>query len=83
MEVVIDNRETKIKEHFQLCGSAYNYNITYDNLDIGDIIIKHNGNSLKAWDEYSNIKYGENDKLKNKIANKAKRHIYNTTNKLK
>lgn len=44
MEVVIDNRETKIKEHFQLCSSAYNYNITYDNLDIGDIIVKHNGN---------------------------------------
>ena len=41
MEVVIDNRETKIKEHFQLCSSAYNYNITYDNLDIGDIIVKH------------------------------------------
>ena len=58
-------------------------NIMYADLDDDSDSDSDNGNSLKAWDEYSNIKYGENDKLKNKIANKAKRHIYNTTNKLK
>ena len=58
-------------------------NIMYADLEDDSDSDNDNGNSLKAWDEYSNIKYGENDKLKNKIANKAKRHIYNTTNKLK
>ena len=58
-------------------------NIMYADLEDDSDSDSDNGNSLKAWDEYSNIKYGENDKLKNKIANKAKRHIYNTTNKLK
>mgnify|MGYP006099475359 CR=1 FL=1 len=40
MEVIIDNRETKIKEYF-----LRNNNIElfkYENLDIGDIIIKYN-----------------------------------------
>lgn len=41
MEVIIDNRETKIKEYF---SSQINYVglIKYDNLNIGDIIIKYN-----------------------------------------
>jgi len=42
MEVVIDNRETKIKEYF---SSLVNYVdvFKYENLDIGDIVIKYNG----------------------------------------
>tara|TARA_B100000963_G_C22617977_1_gene668366 strand:+ start:1645 stop:2400 length:756 start_codon:yes stop_codon:yes gene_type:complete len=42
MEVVIDNRETKIKEYF---SSLINYVdvFKYENLDIGDIVIKYNG----------------------------------------
>ena len=41
MEVIIDNRETKIKEYF---SSKINYIdlFKYENLDIGDIIIKYN-----------------------------------------
>lgn len=42
MEVIIDNRETKIKEYF---SSQINYVdiFKYENLDIGDIVIKYNG----------------------------------------
>ena len=42
MEVIIDNRETKIKEYF---SSLVNYVdvFKYENLDIGDIVIKYNG----------------------------------------
>jgi len=42
MEVIIDNRETKIKEYF---SSLINYVdiFKYENLDIGDIVIKYNG----------------------------------------
>jgi len=58
-------------------------NIMYADLEDDSDSDSDNDKPLKAWDEYSNIKYGENDKLKNKIANKAKRHIYNTTHKLK
>jgi predicted nucleotide-binding protein len=58
-------------------------NIMYADLEDDSDSDSDNDKPLKAWDEYSNIKYGENDKLKNKITNKAKRHIYNTTHKLK
>ena len=42
MEVIIDNRETKIKEYF---SSLIHYVdiLKYENLDIGDIVIKYNG----------------------------------------
>ena len=42
MEVIIDNRETKIKEYF---SSQINYVdiFKYENLDLGDIVIKYNG----------------------------------------
>lgn len=42
MEVIIDNRETKIKEYF---SSLIHYVdvFKYENLDIGDIVIKYNG----------------------------------------
>ena len=48
MEVIIDNRETKIKEYFISKIDSINWggnikpNIKIDNLDIGDIIIKYN-----------------------------------------
>jgi hypothetical protein len=35
----------------------------------------------ESWNEYSDIKYGENSKLKEKIISKAKRHIYNNCDK--
>ena len=36
---------------------------------------------LNAWEKYSDIKYGDNKKLKDKITKKATRQIYNETNK--
>jgi crossover junction endonuclease MUS81 len=40
-EIIVDNRETKIKEYFtSILGE---YNVTYENLDVGDIIIKRQG----------------------------------------
>jgi len=38
-------------------------------------------NTLNAWEKYSDIKYGDNKKLKDKITKKATRQIYNETNK--
>ena len=38
-------------------------------------------NTLNAWEKYSDIKYGDNKKLKDKITKKAARQIYNETNK--
>ena len=38
-------------------------------------------NTLNAWEKYSDIKYGDNKKLKDKIIKKATRQIYNETNK--
>jgi ERCC4-type nuclease len=40
MEVIIDNRETKIKEYFSL-NTNYGNLFKYENLDVGDIIIKY------------------------------------------
>jgi len=37
--------------------------------------------TLNAWEKYSDIKYGDNKKLKDKITKKATRQIYNETNK--
>jgi len=37
--------------------------------------------TLNAWEKYSDIKYGDNKKLKDKITKKAARQIYNETNK--
>ena len=37
--------------------------------------------TLNAWEKYSDIKYGDNNKLKDKITKKATRHIYNETSK--
>lgn len=52
MEVIIDNRETKLKEYFSSqinniewqnkCGNIEGLTIIFDNLDIGDVIIKYN-----------------------------------------
>ncbi len=36
---------------------------------------------LNAWEKYSDIKYGDNKKLKDKITKKATRQIYNETTK--
>jgi len=36
---------------------------------------------LKSWGNYSDIKYGDNKKLKDMICHKAKRQIYNETQK--
>lgn len=41
MEVIIDNRETKIKEYFSSKINSEDL-FKYENLDIGDIIIKYN-----------------------------------------
>ena len=38
-------------------------------------------NTLNAWEKYSDIKYGDNKKIKDKITKKATRQIYNETNK--
>jgi|TARA_B110000259_G_scaffold179839_1_gene219808 ERCC4-type nuclease len=43
MEIIIDNRETKIKDYF-LKKPDVDKLFKYENLDIGDIIIKYNGN---------------------------------------
>ena len=37
--------------------------------------------ALNAWEKYSDIKYGNNKKIKDKIKKKATRQIYNETNK--
>jgi hypothetical protein len=37
--------------------------------------------TLNAWEKYSDIKYGDNKKIKDKITKKAARQIYNETNK--
>ena len=47
-EIIIDNRETKLKEYFD--GKD---NITFENLDIGDIIIKKNGEIFLAIERKS------------------------------
>lgn len=44
MELIIDNRENKIKELFCDCGSDINYKI--QQLDIGDFIIKNNDETI-------------------------------------
>ena len=38
---------------------------------------------LNAWEKYTDIKYGDNKRLKDKITKKATRQIYNETNKNK
>jgi ERCC4-type nuclease len=51
MEVIIDNRETKIKEYYNekilnneiLVKQEYRNFIKFSNLDLGDIVIKYNG----------------------------------------
>lgn len=54
MEVIIDNRETKIKDYF---SSKINYVdlFKFENLDIGDIIIKYN-NEIKYIFERKTIR---------------------------
>ena len=42
MELIIDNRETSIKEYF-INNNQYNDIIKYENLDLGDIVIKYDG----------------------------------------
>lgn len=56
-------------------------------IDVVDEIAYYDLNSdsedddnLNKWDKYSDIKDGENKKLKDKIIKKATRHIYNKTN---
>ena len=56
-------------------------------IDVVDEIAYYDLNSdseeddnLNNWDKYSDIKDGENKKLKEKIIKKATRHIYNKTN---
>jgi len=41
-EIIVDNRETKIIEYF-LSLNSDEYNVTYENLDVGDIILKRLG----------------------------------------
>jgi len=54
MEVIIDNRETKIKEYF---SSNINYKdiVKYENLELGDIIIKYD-NEVKYIFERKTIR---------------------------
>lgn len=54
MEVIIDNRETKIKFHFQKSFNSIDI-FKYENLDIGDIIIKYD-NVIKYIFERKTIK---------------------------
>ena len=56
-------------------------------IDVVDEIAYYDLNSdsedddnLNNWDKYSDIKDGENKKLKEKIIKKATRYIYNKTN---
>ena len=63
MEVIIDNRETKIKEYYNekimnnhlLNNIKYEEFIKYENLDLGDIVIKYN-NEVKFIFERKTIK---------------------------
>ena len=52
--------------------------IAYKDLDANT---DEEDDTLNAWEKYSDIKYGDNKKLKDKITKKATRHIYNETNK--
>ena len=54
------------------------HEIAYKDLDSGT---DEEDNTLNAWEKYSDIKYGDNKKLKDKITKKATRQIYNETNK--
>ena len=63
MEVIIDNRETKIKEYYNekiandevLDKIKYEDIIKYENLDLGDIVIKYN-NEVKYIFERKTIR---------------------------
>ena len=52
MEIIIDNRETKIKEYYNkkitdkcnLENIYYDDFIRFENLDLGDIVIKYDNN---------------------------------------
>jgi ERCC4-type nuclease len=63
MEVIIDNRETKIKEYYnekiandkELDTIKYENFIKYENLDLGDIVIKYN-NEVKYIFERKTIR---------------------------
>ena len=52
--------------------------IAYKDLDANT---DEEDDTLNAWEKYSDIKYGDNNKLKDKITKKATRHIYNETSK--
>jgi len=50
-----------------------------DDIAYNDLDSDSDDNILENWEKYSEIKYGENKKLKEKIEKKATRHIYNET----
>ena len=52
-----------------------------DDIAYNDLDSDSDDNILENWEKYSEIKYGENKKLKEKIEKKATRHIYNNCDK--
>ena len=78
LEILIDNRENKLKEFFDnhvFKDSKQTPEITYSNLDIGDIIIKKDGKTLLIFerksipDLYSSINDGRYKEQKIRLLN--------------